>query len=207
MRKLITILALLGLAVSVGAQGARADGVTYTVSSIMYDLDTSATAASAPGASFILVFTVPSTASITNGGVDLTNVSVTFTSSPALPFTGGLAQVMFAAPGTPGFDICIPNCSANDFFDWTFMGPQLFNSSGKFLTGPFMITGGMGFPTPTESFFFDASGATFTGGDLTDGNVSGAAVTTPEPSSMLLLGSGFLALGGFARKRLRARFN
>jgi hypothetical protein len=29
----------------------------------------------------------------------------------------------------------------------------------------------------------------------------------PEPSSLLLLGSGFLALGGFARKRLIARFN
>jgi hypothetical protein len=31
--------------------------------------------------------------------------------------------------------------------------------------------------------------------------------TVPEPSSLLLLGSGFLALGGFARKRLIARFN
>jgi hypothetical protein len=29
----------------------------------------------------------------------------------------------------------------------------------------------------------------------------------PSPSSLLLLGSGSLALGGFARKRLIARFN
>jgi len=45
-------------------------------------------------------------------------------------------------------------------------------------------------------------------GDLTGGSVTGtSAVSTPEPSSLLLLGGGFLALGGFARRRLSARFN
>jgi hypothetical protein len=33
------------------------------------------------------------------------------------------------------------------------------------------------------------------------------AVSAPEPSSLLLLGSGFLALGGLVRRRLIARFN
>jgi hypothetical protein len=43
--------------------------------------------------------------------------------------------------------------------------------------------------------------------DSVSGTVTATAVSTPEPSSLLLLGSGFLALGGFARKRLIARFN
>jgi hypothetical protein len=45
-------------------------------------------------------------------------------------------------------------------------------------------------------------------GDLTGGTVNGTpSVAAPEPSSLLLLGSGFLALGGFARKRLVTLFN
>jgi len=45
-------------------------------------------------------------------------------------------------------------------------------------------------------------------GDLTGGAVNGtSSVAAPEPSSLLLLGSGFLALGGFARKRVTTLFN
>jgi len=98
------------------------------------------------------------------------------------------------------------------------MGPQMFNSTlgefcagpaGTFCTGPFTITGGTGFPlSPSGSFFFDLSDPTLTtGGDLTGGSVAGTSAVTPEPSSLLLLGGGFLALGGFARRRLSARFN
>jgi hypothetical protein len=42
---------------------------------------------------------------------------------------------------------------------------------------------------------------------IIDGKVTATPTGVPEPSSLLLLGSGFLALGGFARKRLVARFN
>jgi len=95
MRKLFTILALLGLAVGISAQGARADTVT------------------ALGPDPTLSFSVPLSSPITMGSVNLFSVDVTF-SSPA---------------------------------------------------------------------------------------------STPEPSSLMLLGGGFLALGGIARRRLIARFN
>lgn len=219
MRKLPAILALLGLAASISARSARADGVTYTVMS-MYGPDVPTTSVSAKDSSFKFVFTVPSTTSVIAGNVDLMNVTVTFTStstSPILPSFMEPAELMFApaAPpmGNPGglFDICIPNCNSTDFVNWTFFGPQIFSlnstdTEATFLPGLFMIMGGTGFPTPTGSFFFDLSGPTFIGGDLTGGTVSGAAVT-PEPSSMLLLASGLLALGGFARRRLIARFD
>jgi hypothetical protein len=201
MRKLFTILAFWGLVVGISAQGARADG-----------------------------FTAPATLSFSPIGMQ------------------GLFSLTF--PGV------------NDF-DWEFMGPQMFNSTGTFLPGPFAVTGGTGFPSPSGSFFFNMN--TLAGGDITGGSVSGvtgaggitytvdftygsdAPVTsvsdpnstfnfvftvplsgtvsqgfvdlnsidvtsssptaTPEPSSLLLLGSGFLALGAFARRRLIARCN
>jgi hypothetical protein len=196
MRKLVTILALLGLAAGISAQGARADSVTDPAT----------------------IFFNPSS-------------------------MGGLFSLTF-----PG---------ANDL-DLEFMGPQMFNSAGTFLPGPFTIMGGAGFPAPTGSFFFDT--VTLAGGDITGGSGSGVTgssgvtytfnfttdaplglvsgsgpftlsftvpssaplsmgfidlssvnvtlsspTSAPEPSSLLLLGSGFLALGGFARRRLVAR--
>ena len=166
MRKLVTILALLGLAVGISTQGARADTVT------------------APA----IIFFNPSS-------------------------MGGLFSLTF--PGTNDLDL-------------EFMGPQMFSPNSTdtiatFLPGPFTIMGGTGFPSPTGSFFFDVNDMTV-GGDITSGLISGATgpsvvtytvnfetdapiITTPEPSSLMLLGGGFLALGGFARKRLIARFN
>ena len=83
------------------------------------------------------------------------------------------------------------------------MGP-----SATFLTAgsPFQITPGP--ETLDGSFFANLTDpADLTAGILTGGSVSAAAVTAPEPSSLLLLGSGFLALGGFARKRVITLFN
>ena len=58
------------------------------------------------------------------------------------------------------------------------------------------------------SFFFDMNNPLSVNGDLTGGSGTGTStVSAPEPSSLLLLGSGFLALGGFARKRVITLFN
>jgi PEP-CTERM motif len=220
MRKLLTILAILGLAVGISALSARADGVTYTVTSA-YASDTSTTAVSAPGATFTFIFTVPSscpppasTCSVNAGFVDVTGVDVTFSSSTLPGFTA-LGTVSFV-PSTIGsmgglFGLTFPGVNT---FDWEFMGPQIFSldptgTVATFLTGSFGITGSTGFPSPSGSFFADLSDPTFTtGGDLTGGSVTGSSsVSTPEPSSLLLLGSGFLAFGGFAWRRRVALFN
>ena len=220
MRKLITFLALLGLAASITARSARADGVTYTVTST-YASDTSVSSVSAPDATFTFTFTVPSPCSLSstppcsNLSAGIANfpaesIDVTF-SSPTLPgFHGPATLSFFNTPNGGLFDLeAFPG---GGDFDWSFFGPQIFNTTaneicpgpaGTFCTGAFSILGGT---NASGSFFFDMNDPTIFG-DLTGGTVSGAAVTAPEPASLLLLGSGFLALGGFARKRLMARSN
>lgn len=219
MRKLITILALLGLAASISARGARADGVTYTVTST-YASDTSTTAVSAPDATFTFTFTVPSPCSSSStplcsnsGGIanfPAESIDVTFSSPTLTGFTAPATLSFFSSGGGGLFDLeAFPG---GGDFDWSFFGPQIFNTvpneicsgpAGTFCTGSFAIMGGTDF---SGSFFFDMNDPTMNG-DLTGGTVKGAAVTAPEPASLLLLASGFLALGGFARKRLIGRFN
>jgi PEP-CTERM motif len=217
MRKLLTILALLGLAVGISAQGARADGVTYTVNST-YGSDVPVTSVSEPNSTFTFVFTVPSSVtgdfSGSGGFVDLTSIDVTFSSPTSASFTAGpgtttTATISFAPSGSGGlFDIETVFGNGDDFL-WMFFGPQIFSlNSGEtvatFLTdGPFPITPGP--ETLNGSLFANLTPGEIAAGVLTGGSVS--VVSTPEPSSLLLLGSGFLALGGFARKRLIARFN
>lgn len=223
MRKLLTIVALLGLTASISARSARADGVTYTVTST-YALDAATSPVSAPGASFTFTFTVPSPCSLSSmppcnlsmgvGDFPAQAIDVTF-SSPTLPGFTSLATVTFepfSASGGGGlFDLeAFPG--GGDFV-WAFVGPQIFNATaneicpgpaGTFCTGPFSITGGTDF---SGSFFFDMNNPLSVNGDLTGGSGGTSPVSAPEPSSLLLLGSGFLALGGFARKRVITLFN
>ena len=217
MRKLFTILALMGLAVGVSAVSARADGVTYTVNST-YGSDVPATSVSEPGSTFTFVFTVPSTvsgdfsSSTGSGGfVDLTGINVTFSSPTSAGFTAP-ASISFAPSGGGGlFDLETVFSDGDDFL-WMFFGPQIFslNSSedlATFLAGAFTVT-----PGPADlsgSLFADLTNPDApTAGVLTGGSVNGGSpVTAPEPPSVMLLGCGFLALSGLARKRLIARFN
>jgi hypothetical protein len=221
MRKLFTILALLGLAVGISAQGARADSVTYTVNST-YGSDVPVTSVSNPGSTFTFVFTVPSPLLCSSsstppcassfGFVDLSSVEVTFSSPTSASFTAP-ASLSFVPGGSGGlFDLETVFGNGDDFL-WMFFGPQIFslNSGGTvatFLTAgsPFPIT--LGPADLSGSLFADLTNPNApTAGVLTGGSVSTPAVTTPEPSSLLLLGGGFLALGGIARRRLIARFN
>lgn len=220
MRKLITILALLGLAASISARSARADGVSYTVTST-YAADTGISAVSAPGASFTFTFTVPSPCSSSStpacsnlsGGVanfPAESIDVTFSSPTLAGFTAPATLSFFDTGGGGLFDLEAFPSGGGDF-DWSFFGPQIFNTTaneicpgpaGTFCTGAFSILAGMDFGANGGSFFFDMNDPTIVG-DLTGGTVTGSSsVVAPEPSSLLLLGSGFLALGGFARKRI-----
>jgi hypothetical protein len=135
---------------------------------------------------------------------------VTF-SSPTLTGFSSLASLTFAKAGVGGlFDLeAFPG---GGDFEWVFNGDQIFNPGGTgacsaqqgILYWSFSDNWGTDF---SGSFFFNMNDPTMAG-DLTGGSVTGmSTVPTPEPSSLLLLGSGFLALGGFARKRLVTLFN
>lgn len=125
------------------------------------------------------------------------NIPVTFNYSDFLgstvnfSLTGQAGTLVFFDAGAGGLFTLefFPAPSGDDFF------LNLFGTSPA---------GFLGLPGMTGTF-------PITPGDaLGDNSIFTETISTtsaPEPSSLLLLGSGFLALGGFARKRLIARFN
>ena len=235
MRKLITILALLGLAAGFTALTASADTttVTYTVDgTFSASPPFSTTAIANPGDSFTLTLSVPSDAlgpdplptgmsgnigttftftNLTDPSLSLSQTCAPTVLAPCLnfftPAQGGLFSLEFTGPG-------------GDIFEFELLGAGCITSPmptpadcGGYTDGtpPTLITGG---PFTLDDSFSTFAELTPDGLDIVGANgVSGTATATPsttplpEPSSLLLLGSGFLALGGFARKRLVTLFN
>ncbi len=89
---------------------------------------------------------------------------------------------------------------------------QLFGPDAGFNVGPPLTlnTGGPFVISPGDDIGDGSLLGDFTSGtanSITSGSVTTSTSNVPEPSSILLLGSGFLALGAFARKRLFASGN
>jgi len=124
------------------------------------------------------------------------NLTVQSISSP-----WSLSSVAFASDTTNGpalgtfdFEVTNPGNGANAHNG----GPLVFDlvdSDG--LSFANFIANDLGFYF--EADILDATGATGTSGISTPGVITGAV---PEPSSLLLLGSGLAALAGFLRRRL-----
>jgi hypothetical protein len=211
MRKALTIMALLALAASFGAQIARADGpVDYVVTGTLATGDpfTSTTLAN-PGDSFSFTFSVdPALLGPGPIGADATgDIPITFDytdTTTNLSLTGQAGTVTFFDENEGGlFDL-----------DFVFGGDlfilQLFGPDSGFIdgtppalnTGTFVISpGGTGENAGFGSLFGDGNTADFAA--IASGTVQATpTAAVPEPSSLLLLGSGFLMLGSFARKRL-----
>ena len=218
MRKLVTIAAVLGLSISFCALAASADTVSYTVSgTYATGAPFTSTLLSNPGDSFTFTFSLDS-ALLGPGpiGKDMTgDIPITFSYTDSLggtvvhSLTGQAGSVSFADLTALGlFDLDFT--FNGDLFILQLMGPDPGFIDGvppTLNTGSFVITpGGTGPDAGLGSLFGDGDTGDFAA--IASGTVNATPVSTvPEPSSLLLLGSGFLALGGFARKRLITLFN
>jgi hypothetical protein len=224
MRKLITILALLGLSTGFVALTASADTtVTYDVSGTFTELPPSgSTSQSNAGDAFTLTFSVDSGVLGTSpiGNSMSPDVPVTFTyndiTTPGLSLTDQSGIVNFFTTGNGGlFGLSFTGPDGNMLMlELVGLGcfplpPIPATCVGGFTDGtpPVLTTGGpFAIDDTGFGFFgeFDPSGTPLGANGIMDGTVTATPSTSPvpEPSSLLLLGSGFLAIGGFARKRL-----
>lgn len=194
MRKSICLAAVLCLAAFIAAPSAFADGVSglsltpsgsqtnFTITGT-YTPGTPTTPFSAPNTAYSLTFSLATTPSslafvdTTNGlfGID-TGVMVN-----GVSFSN--SQILFFDTGFGGglvvclSQACNPVTIAPNF--WDIFGNQLFSGS---LSNPTFISG-------TQTI------------DLVN---SGYQITTPEPSSLLLLGTGLVGLIGWGRRKLLA---
>jgi len=215
MRKTLTIMVLLALAASFGAQIARADGVVdYVVTATLATGDPfSSTSLADPGDSITFTFSVdpalmgPGPLGLDSTGELPTTLNYTDTTT-GLSFTGVAGGITF-------FDLAQGGLFNLDFIfggdDFTL---QLFGPAGFFdgtpptlNTGSLPITpGGTGEDAGLGSLFGDDDTGEFAA--IASGTVTATpTAAVPEPSSLMLLGSGFLMLGGFARKRLFSQSN
>jgi len=196
MRKAIFLIAVLCLAAFVAAPAALAGGVSsltltpnglqtnFTIAGI-YTAGTPTTPFSAPNTAYSLTFslaTTPSTLAFVDTandvfGIDTTVMvnGVTFSNSQIL---------FFDTAGGGGLVVCLsqacdPLTIAPNF--WDLFGDQLFSGS---LSSPAFISG-----TPNI--------------DLANSGYQ-IATPTPEPSSLLLLGTGLAGLLGWGRRKLSA---
>ena len=194
MRKAIFLIAVLCLAGFVAAPAALASGVStltltpsgsqtnFTIAGI-YTASTPTTPFSAPNAAYSLTFSLATTPS-TFAFVDTTNGLFGIDTTVMVNgVTFSNSQILFFdTAGGGGLVVCLsqacnPLTIAPNF--WDVLGDQLFSGS---LSSPTFISG-----TPNI--------------DLVH---SGYQIATPEPSSLLLLGTGLAGLLGWGRRKLLA---
>jgi hypothetical protein len=174
MRSILLTVALLAATLT----PAHAD--TFTFTSTDGTLDVTGAISGLP------TFTEPA-----NGGAVYENVPITNNGTPLLSDIAFFNPVLSSAAGLPPLDFTF--YIGSDFYGYG--GPQVYTGSPSdpvLMPGTYDLTGYVGTYAPGE---FTASG----GGTLT----IAATPAVPEPSSLILLGSGVLSLAAVARRALR----
>jgi hypothetical protein len=175
-----------------GVRPAAADSINYTATST-YLPGTSSSPYSSQNTPFTFTFTEPTTLSSL-----ATSVPITLTLGTGACCTySGIGEVTYYSAGQLGlFDIA--TTVGGDTFTWEFFGPQIYSGNGAYTPsiGTFQIDN-----SPLDTFS-DSKGkysGVFSGGTV----VATDPVGTPEPSTILMLACGLLALAPLFGRRLR----
>ena len=125
-----------------------------------------------------------------NGGspISLTNVLLVFHTPRASTQSGGFFV---------GFCATNPTCLTGSEYQWTFAGPQQYTGSEN---NPTMKPIGFAFAEPQSGFAFGGVNEILPPITPISGKVG--AVTTPEPSALIVLLAGLAAATLFLKKRV-----